>query len=303
MPSMTRLVAVSVRFRLCSSLTAASALSSKMDLRTHRLAIVACLWWCQAVITWKRCVFPGCGLHLCAGAAASPSQPRRVRRTAGPGDYTILVVVKVTPGPRPCESRPGCPDRAAGRRNGLLPRVAVIEELVEQLAVDRDLDVGNHAPAILLGHGLDLIGEPGVGRNELVVDMNERVKRPRPDRVAVGAVDLGLVALAEVAVGRRAAEVHAGVAAVIDLQLGPQAEVLVGLGAVQHRGLAGADDGAVLDLPVAVLTTALGPAAQGCAVEERDPFAAAGARAVRGQGRQGQNHETSAGSWNAFHGG
>ena len=132
-------------------------------------------------------------------------------------------------------------------------------------------------PAKLLGHNLDLVGEPGVGRDDLLVDMNERVKRPGPDRVAVGAVDLGLVALAEVAVGRRAAEVDARVAVVVDLQLGPQAEVLVGFGAVEHGGLAGADDGAVLDLPVAVLTPALGPAAQGCAVEERDPFALVGA--------------------------
>ena len=87
----------------------------------------------------------------------------------------------------------------------LFPRVAVIEELVEQLAVDRDLDVGNHMPAILLGHSLDLIGEPGVRGDNLVVDMNKRIKRSRPDRVAVGAIDLGLLALAEVAVGRRAA--------------------------------------------------------------------------------------------------
>ena len=178
----------------------------------------------------------------------------------------------------------------------------MIEELVEQLAVDRDLDVGNHMPAKVLGHDLDLVREPGVGGDNLIVDMNERVEGSRPDRVAVGAVDLGLVALAEIAVGRRAAKVDAGVAVVVDLQLGAEPEVLVALGAVEHRRLAGADDRAVLDLPVAVLTTALGPAAQGCAVEERDPFAVAGARAVHGQGREGQRHETSTGSWKAFHG-
>ena len=123
----------------------------------------------------------------------------------------------------------------------LLPGIAMIEELVEQLAVDRDLDVGNHIPAILLGHNLDLVREPGVGVNNLIVNMNKRIKGSGTDRIAVGAIDLGFLALAEVAVGHRAAKVDAGVAVVVDLQLGPQAEVLVGFGAIQHGGSAGAD--------------------------------------------------------------
>src|SRR5262249_10550970 len=38
-PSVTRLVAVSVRFRLCSWLSAASAWSAEIDFLTHKLAI------------------------------------------------------------------------------------------------------------------------------------------------------------------------------------------------------------------------------------------------------------------------
>ena len=40
---------------------------------------------------------------------------------------------------------------------------------------------------------------------------------------------------------------------VVDLDLGPELEVLVvALGAVEHRGLPGADDGPVVDLPLAL---------------------------------------------------
>ena len=59
---------------------------------------------------------------------------------------------------------------------------------------------GTTLPRQFLSTTLDLVGEPGVGRDDLLVDVDEPVDRAGPDRVAVGAVDLGLVALGEVAV-------------------------------------------------------------------------------------------------------
>ena len=70
----------------------------------------------------------------------------------------------------------------------------------------------------VVADGLDLLGEPGVGGDEMLEDLDEGVERAGLDRVALGAVDLGLVALGE-AGPLGGADVHAGVAAVVDLDL------------------------------------------------------------------------------------
>ena len=79
MPSMTRLVAVSVRFRPCSWLSAASALRPAMDLRTHRLAI-------------GRCLSFGSGSAI------------RKRRAVGKRGPASLLLAKGDPGRRPREA-------------------------------------------------------------------------------------------------------------------------------------------------------------------------------------------------------
>src|SRR5262249_38727203 len=78
--------------------------------------------------------------------------------------------------------------------------------------------------------------------------------------------------------GPRAAEVHPRVAMVVDLDLGPEAEVLVlALGAVQHGSLSRSHDGPVDDLPLAgPPASRRGPAAERLAVEEGDPLARQG---------------------------
>ena len=140
------------------------------------------------------------------------------------------------------ETPPGFPHRRRDRGSGelhhldladldLAARVVLLEgeealgvgvlrvlEVDDLLAVDPDDDV--------VAHGLDLLGEPGVGRDEHLLHGDEVVERAGPLGVAVGAVDLGLVALGEAgALG--GAEVHARVGLVGDLDLGAVLEVLV----------------------------------------------------------------------------
>ena len=136
---------MSVRFRPCSSLVAASALRAAIDFRTHRFAIVTSSW----IVAESR------------RAPASASAPGRSRRTpgrigvgAGRPERTSAARAASSVGRRRVTSVSGSSMTSTLRILTLLPGsccwkakwpsvagLVVVDELVEQLAVDRDLDV------------------------------------------------------------------------------------------------------------------------------------------------------------------
>src|SRR5206468_2893120 len=109
----------------------------------------------------------------------------------------------------------------------ILERLREIEVLIQLVAIDGDFDSGHWAASPDVVAHFQLVSEPGVWLHELLIDVTESVQRPRANRIAVRAVDLGLVTIRKSRLGLRA-KVQARVAAVVDLDFGTISEVLVG---------------------------------------------------------------------------
>ena len=120
--------------------------------------------------------------------------------------------------------------------------------------------------------GDHVLGPPGVVRDELLLDIGEAIQAACAPPVRVRVVHLGLVAMGKVGLQLRA-EIHSGIAAVIDSDLGLEFAVLA---LVQHiekmAALAVADNLAVLGGPTPGIIGRF-PAVQRFAVEHRDPSA------------------------------
>src|SRR5262249_50410752 len=97
----------------------------------------------------------------------------------------------------------------------LFERFGEIQVFIELVAIHSDFDAGHIATAPHVVANFDFIGEPSVRLDELLIDMAEAVERAGADGVAMRAVDLGLVAVGERGLGRRA-EVQPRIAAVVD---------------------------------------------------------------------------------------
>src|SRR5262245_8725200 len=74
-----------------------------------------------------------------------------------------------------------------------LERLCEIQILVQLIAVHSDLDSGHLATAPDVVANLEVVGEPRVRLHELLIDVTESVQRPSANRIAMSAVDLGLV--------------------------------------------------------------------------------------------------------------
>src|SRR5437588_1648833 len=144
----------------------------------------------------------------------------------------------------------------------LLEGLRKIQVLIQFVAIDGDLDPDHRSTAPNVVAHFQLVSKPRVRLYELLIDVTESVQRPGANRIAMGAVDLGLVTVRKSGLGRRA-EVEARVAAVVDLDLGAIAKVPVRpLGTHQHRRRSRTADCAILHFPNTVLLAHLFPPAK-----------------------------------------
>ena len=147
-----------------------------------------------------------------------------------------------------------------------------VDVLIQLLAVDRHLDLGDFAIAPFALADFDFVIEPGVGFDQLFVDMAEPIERTGADGVAMGAVDLCFVAIEKAGLAR-GAEIHPGVAAVADFDFRAVFEILEwACGANEHRGIARTTNRAVDNFPFARLAADPLPAFERLAIKQGLPF-------------------------------
>ena len=117
--------------------------------------------------------------------------------------------------------------------------VFFVDEIHRLFVIDEDLNV--------VAFDDDVLGPPGVVGNQLLEHLDEIVETARADRIFVRVVDLRFVALRKSG-AERGAEVHAGIAAVVNPDLGLELAIhalLAHVEEVTDRPVAG--DGAVFD--------------------------------------------------------
>ena len=147
-----------------------------------------------------------------------------------------------------------------------------VDVLVELLAVDGHLDLGHFAVTPFAFANFHLVIEPGVGFDQLLVDVAKAIERAGAEWVSVRAVDLGFVAIEKTWLAG-GAEIHSRVATVADFDFRAVFEILERTGSTdEHRGVARSANRGVDDFPFTRLAADSFPALQRLAIEQGLPL-------------------------------